>query len=114
MEKRTSPSNLTPSFLRDLLPTITSSVFSEVIIIFEDSDIQDFFPWGLFNVVRGMYEVKPFHLVFSLETWERNRKRATERLKWLIDAEAAKGGLDFLPCPPVIVFNTRAASDRYA
>jgi len=107
------PSNLNPSFLGELLSTITSSVFSEVVMVLEDSDVHDVIPWGLFSVVRSMYEVKPFHLVFSLEIWEGDRKRATERFKRLIDAEAAKGGLDFLPCPPVIAFNTRAARDRF-
>jgi len=95
VENKIRPSNLNPSFLGNLLPTITSSMFSEVVIVFEDSDIQDLFPWGLFSVVRGMYEVKPFHLVFSLETWEGNQECATESLKRLIDGEAAKGGLDF-------------------
>ena len=61
-----------------------------------------------------MYEVKPFHLVFSLEIWEGDRNSTTEILKRYIEAEEAKGGLEFLPCPPVIVFNTRTARNQFA
>jgi len=68
----------------------------------------------LFNAVRDMYEVKPFRLVFSLEIWEGDRERATEWLKRCIDVEAVEGRLAFLPCPPVIVFNTRAALNQFA
>ena len=97
-------------FLRDLLSTITSSVFSEVVIILGDGVIHhtDFFQQVLFRVVRGMYEVKPFRLVFCLEIWDGDREDNTERLRRYIDAEAAKGGLNFLPCSPIIVSNTRA------
>jgi len=82
-------------------------------MVIEDGDI---FDWrlsqcGLFSLVRGMYEVKSFHLVFSLEIWEGDWKYTTESLKRFIDTEVDKGALDFLPCPPVIVFNTRAAHD---
>ena len=91
-------------------------MFSEVVIVLEDGDI---FDWrlsqcGLFSLVRGMYEVRPFRLVFGLEVWEGDRKYTTESLKGYIDAEAVKGALEFLPYPPAIVFNTRAARARFA
>ena len=98
----------------DLFSTITSSVFSEVVIVFENSDTDDLFRCRLFIILRDMYEVKPFCLVFSLEIWEGDRECTTERLKGYIEAETAKGGLEFLLCPPAIVFNTRAARDRWA
>jgi len=109
-------SDRTPRFLGDLLSTITSSVFSEVVIVLEDGDIHDLrvFQCRLFSIARGMHEVKSFRLVISLEVWEGDRVCATEILKRHIDTEATKGGLDFLPCPPAIIFNTRAAQYQFA
>jgi len=90
--------------------TITSPAFSEVVIVLGDGAINDtwFFQHWLFDVVRTMHEVKPFRLVFCLEVWEGVREYTVGRLKRHINAEAAEGGLDFLPCPPVITSNTRA------
>ena len=99
-----------PSFLKDLMLTITSPVFSDVVIVLGDGAINDtwFFQHGLFHIVRSMHEVKSFRLVFCLEVWEGVREHIARRLKRFIDAEAAEGGLDFLPCPPAIISNTRA------
>ena len=107
---KVSPS-LTLTFLRNLLPTITSPVFSDVVIILREGTIQDmvFIQHVVFSTMRSLYEVKPFRLVFSLEIWEGDKENIVEMLKRCIDVETAKGGLDFLPCPPVIVSNTRAA-----
>ena len=92
--------------------TITSSAFSDVVIVLENGAFNDrwFSQQRLFHVMRSMYEVKPFRLVFCLEVWEGFREYTAERLKRYIDVEAANGGLDFLPCPPVIISNTRATS----
>jgi hypothetical protein len=64
-------------------------------------------------MVRSIYEVKPFRLVFCLEIWGSDWEDAAERLKRHIDAEAARGRLEFVPCPPVIVFDTRATRSPY-
>ena len=87
-------------------------MFSDVVIVLRESTIQDtiFIQHAVFNnIVRGMYEVKPFHLVFSLETWEGDKEDTVKALRRCVDVETAKGRLDFLPRPPVIVFNPRAA-----
>ena len=99
------------SFLRDLLPTITSPMFSDVVIVLQESTIHDtrFMQHILFDIARGMHEVKPFCLVFCLEVWEGNREYVTGELKRYTDADAAKGGLDFLPCPPAIISDTRVS-----
>ena len=89
-------------------------MFSEVVIVLEDDDIHELFQRGLFGVVRRVHEVKPFRLVFSLEIWEGERVYITESLKRYVDAEVVKGRLEFLPCPPVIVSNTRATRYRFA
>ena len=96
------------------MSTITSPVFSEVAIVLGDRDINELFRSSLFSAVRSVYEVKPFHLVFSLEVWEGYRKPATKDFKTHMNAEAAKGGFDFLPRPPVITFNIRARYARFA
>jgi len=97
------------SSFRDLLSAIISPVFSEVVIVLEDRDIldADFFQYTLFRVVRDMYKVKPFRLVFCLEVWDGDLEEATRRLKWYIGMEATRGGLEFLPCSPVIVSDTQ-------
>lgn len=98
------------SFLRDLLSTIRSPVFSDLVIVLEDRTTHDtrFFQHTLFGVVRCMYEVRPFRLVFCLEIWDGDQEDTARMLKRYIDAEVAEGGLEFLPCPPLIVSDTRA------
>ena len=109
----------TTGFLRDLLPTITSPVFSDIVIVVQGRIIQNLhsFRHILFEMMKDLYEVKPFRLVFCLEVWDGDREDAVKRLKEYIDEEAAKGGLEFVPCPPLIVFNTQSTQqqlfDRY-
>ena len=104
---RVSPSTALTS-LRGLLPTITSSVFSDVVIVLQEAtgydmcSIEDILAY----VVRHAYRVKPFRLVFRLEVWEGNRNYVSGELRRYIDEETTKGRLDFLHCPPVIVYAT--------
>lgn len=99
-------SNAVLNFFRDLLPTITSPVFSDVVLVLQGDSIREanFFQRDLVSVVRGMYEVKPFRLVFCLEVRAMHREDTTERLKKWIETETAGGSLDFLPCSPIIVY----------
>ena len=62
---RASPSAAL-TFLRDLLPTITSPVFSDIVIVLQGGTGYDTRPTEhvVVNVVWGAYEVKPFRLVF--------------------------------------------------
>ena len=91
-------------FLGDLLSTVTSPVFSDVVIILQDTIIHtNFLQDSLFSAVRDMSKVRPFRLVFRLGKSSRDRERNRERLKSLIEAEAARGGLGPLLHPPVIV-----------
>ena len=101
--------DLTLRFFRDILSTITSSVFSDLVIVLEERTTRyaDFFQHALFTLVRRVYEARPFRLVFSLETRHDDREHTVGMLKKYIDAEAAAGGLNFLPCPPVILSSTR-------
>ena len=105
---KVSPS-ATLTFLRALLPTITSPVFSDVVVVLQDSTCYWVLSTGdvLLNVVRGAYEVKPFRLVFRLETREGDGNYVSGELRKYLAAEGARGGLDFLPHPPVIVHAAR-------
>lgn len=91
------------------MSTVTSPVFSGVVIVFRDKAALEvnFFQNILFGVLRDMYEVKSFRLVFCLEVWHSDREETARALKRRIDVEGARGGLRFLPCSPVIVSNTR-------
>ena len=98
-------------FLGDLLSTVTSPVFSDVVVILQDSIISDphFLQNTLFRAVRDMCEVKPFRLVFQLGKSPRDGEGDRERLKGMIGAQAAEGGFGPLTDPPVIVSYTRPA-----
>ena len=98
------------TFLRGLLRTITSPVFSDVVIVLREGTFYEIISteYILLNVVRDAYEVKPFRLVFRLEVWEGYREYVSGELRKYICEETAKGGLDFLHCPPVIVCATQA------
>lgn len=80
-------------------------MFSDVVIIIGDKDVPDvgLFKNVLFGVLRGMYEVKSFRLVFCLEVLDGDREETTRALKRRIGVEEVRGGLEFLPCPPDIV-----------
>ena len=95
-------------FLGDLLSTVTSPVFSDVVIILQDIIVHRDIPLNaLFRAVHDMSKVKAFRLVFRLGKLPRDRERDREKLKELIEAEAAKGGLGLLLHPPAIVPYTR-------
>jgi len=98
-------------FLGDLLSTVTSPVFSEVVIVLPDIIVHDakFLQYTLFRAVRDMCDVKPFRLVFWLGKCHRDGDVDWERLKGMIHAQAAEGGLGPLLHPPVIAFYTRVA-----
>ena len=92
-------------FLGDLLSTVTSPVFSDVVIILQDNIIHDpnFLINVLFPAVRHMCEVRSFRLVFMLGKLPRDGEDDRERLKEIIDVQAARGWFGPLLDPPVIV-----------
>ena len=94
--------------IRDLLSTVTSPVFSEVVIILQEGIVHDpNIRNTLFRAVRGMCEVKPFRLVFWLDELYRVGEHIRERFEGMIKAQAAKGGFGPRLDPPVIVSYTR-------
>lgn len=90
--------------------TITSPVFSDIVIVLEDQDIcnEKFFRLILSKYLPSLYRIKPFRLVFCLEIWDGDREETTKRLKGYIEVEEARGGMGFLSCPPKIICDTRA------
>ena len=80
-------------FIRDLLSTVTSPVFSEVVIILQAGVVDDLNIHTLFPAVQYMSEARPFRLVFWLEKLRRDGEYDMERLKEMISVEAAEGGL---------------------
>jgi len=102
-----------PRFLRNLLSTITSPLFSEVVLISEPvSEGHAILRPSLINIVGGMYQVKPFRLVFCLWVWDGDQGDAMERFKAGLDEEVVQGTFGFLTYPPVILSYTRLAWHR--
>lgn len=71
-------------------------------MVFTEEDLHGE-PLGVVDVLREMYEIKKFRLVFRLETPEASRVANLQALTTATQEEAAKGSFDFLPCPPLIV-----------
>ena len=89
------PSNFTRQpfrILEAVLPTITSPVFSEVVIIFSDKEVC-WLLWSLSRVLRGVHEVKKFRLSFCLETTEDVKDENLQALRLATQAGVPGEGL---------------------
>ncbi|KAF9645592.1 hypothetical protein BDM02DRAFT_3262827 [Thelephora ganbajun] len=98
--------------LKELLLTITSPVFSEIVVVFSEQDV-DWQPLGLAEVLHEIYEVRKFRLAFCLETIEQVRAEDLRVLVSATQADVMVGFYDFLPCPPIVFSRTVAKLDRY-
>jgi len=94
----------------DVFSTITSPVFSELVIILVGDGIARLpHEVMMFETLRKMNEVRPFNLVFSFEgppLVPRGGQSASAEVRWkleeALDYVATKGFLDFLDSPPII------------
>lgn len=89
----------------DLLSTIRSPAFSELIVVFSEFEIR----WplkGLDEVLREMYKVKKFRVSFCVETLEELRVWNLRRLTSDTRKAVARGAYDFLPSPPFVYSRT--------
>jgi len=86
--------------LEGLLPTITSPVFSEIVVVFSVDDIS-WPPTNLAEMLREMYKIRRFRVAFCLEA-EAIRASNLRPLRLATEADVMNGFYDFLPCPPVI------------
>lgn len=98
--------------LKELLPTITSPVFSEIVIIFTEKDAPFLPPPGMVNVLREMSVIKEFCLAFCLEALELSRVSSLRALTMATQREVAEGSFDFLPRHPSVFSRTVTEYDR--
>lgn len=87
----------------DIFSTITSPVFSELVIVLGGGAIARLpSDAALFETLCAMNKVRPFKLVFSLAVPDRPQGGTRRKLEKAIDSVTAKGFLDFLDSPPAI------------
>ena len=85
----------------DVFSTITSPVFSELVVVVTDK--YSFYQpreLSFSETLRKMNEVIPFKLVFSLETLEPLYGKGRRELTKALEFVTANGLLDFLDSPP--------------
>lgn len=86
----------------EVLPTITSPVFSEIVAVFFTSEVGRPSE-SLACVVHELYKIKEFNVAFCLEALETSVRMENQRKLTLETNEAMAAGLyDFLPCPPSV------------
>jgi len=88
----------------EVFSTITSPVFSELVIVLEDDGIVGLSSdVGLFETLRKMNEVRPFTLVFLVKAEESycRRTEVIERLEDAIILATVTGLLNFLDSQPI-------------
>ena len=83
--------------------TITSPVFSELVIITGDKAVTYLPSEARFlEALRTMRGVRPFKLVFLLMALDETREEQRQKLEGTLDAAIARGLFDFLDSPPTI------------
>jgi len=95
----------------EVFSTITSPLFSEIVIILGSRDIPGLLSRVvLFETLRAMNRIRPFKLVFSIpvsDFFQGEMRRiflgeVRRKLTEALDSVAADGLLDFLDSPPTI------------
>jgi hypothetical protein len=95
-----------PYLLRDIVSTITSPVFSEVILVFQFADL--YRPYRVpFDMIREMHSKKKFRLVYCLEVSKKYRDEILQTMRQRMEWEIAHGRLDFLESPPTLTISER-------
>jgi hypothetical protein len=86
-----------------IFSTITSPVFSELVILIGANAVTDS-PSGdpFFETLRTMNGIRPFKLVFLLVAPDPSWGEARRKLEEALDSVMARGLLDFLDSPPTI------------
>jgi len=83
--------------------TITSPVFSELVIVLTDYEIPRLpSDVTLFKALRTMKEVRSFKLVFLFDPLSQDHEGGRRRLVEVLDLVNARGSLDFLDFPPTV------------
>ena len=91
------------TLVRDVFSTITSPVFSELVIVLDtDSAFRIPLVIVLCEGLRELNEIRPFKLVFSFEGPHSSPEEARCVLARCLRSATARGLLDFLDSPPTI------------
>ena len=92
----------------ELFSTITSPLFSEVVIVLWGYEIPTLpSQVALFQTLRTMNEVRPFKLAFLAEVSGFYLEGGRQKLASALDSVIAEGLLDFLESPPNILIGVR-------
>ena len=86
----------------NLFSSITSPVFSELAIILKSYAVNLPQEAELFETLRKMNEIRPFDLVFLLETSDFHQDGVRQQLAGALDSISADGSLDFLRSSPSV------------
>ena len=135
-------SNWTPEpmtgFLRTVLSTITSPIFSEVVVVFRDFNFTGITPRPLpaqsiprgltpaeeadealfhsrvFTVFREMHSTaQDFRLVLRADVWDCVGEYATGVLRQAVAVEKAAKRLDYLPSEPLVILRPQGTPARW-
>ena len=86
----------------EVFSTITSPVFSELIIVFVDHVAYFCQNTTFFNALHAMNEVRPFNSVFLFEVSDPPRWRVLQGSAEALELMVATGTFDFLSSPPTV------------
>jgi hypothetical protein len=93
-----------PNLLHDIIYTIKSPVFSEVVLVFQRPDL--YRPYYIpFEMFRQMHSERKFRLVFCLEVSKRYRDFGLQVMRRRMEYELAERRLDFLASPPSLAIS---------
>ena len=92
------------------LSTITSPVFSEVVIVIAH-DEAGWWHKPLAEVLREMYKIKEFKAAFRVQTSEELMALALQRLTLKARQAVEEDRYNFLPCSPVVRSRAAASFD---
>jgi len=124
-----------PTLLKTVLSTVISPLPLNIVIIYQHYDVGylllwpqkpvplvEFTPEGKarvalrhrqrFKGLREMYMVRSFRLVLCADVLDTVTEHTTQALERVVNAEKAKGGLDYLLHEPLIVSEIRSPRTR--
>jgi len=94
-------SRLDPDLLRDIISTINSPMFSEVVLVFQRPDL--YRPYSIsFETFREMHSKRKFRLVFCLEVLKKYRNPGFQVMRQRMEYEMTQRRLNFLESPPTL------------
>ena len=125
-----------PIFFRTILATITSPLPLDFVVVYGEYEVDCRVPTWLntthvwdppaeteshnslchrqrFKVFREMYGVREFRLVLCADVLDCVVDDAIETLEFVVEAEKARGGSDYLRCEPLVISERRSPRIRH-